>query len=331
LRGHIPANHRPDKHAVTSRVFLPRVARWFVPAVVEGWQGSGYRTRAAFGITFRHCGAGFNPARAFLHVLFYWKGDLVPRFRRERSHQYAEAETSTAGITLGRPRHSFSGGVGGTPDLRWFRSNLRVSVPITCFHVASVHIERGMRVPVPSRAISSDNRVPSSSFRCHLLLLWWPCVPGGRKDGTPNLRLSVRFRFCPDRTQRSLLLSVRIHHVRSPVVKALSNPRYRLDRVVSTSSFRATTPAPGCWRRETPNAFRCLRISSRYLSGGAFSFPVALSRDYLHMGRRTADTHVLFGTAIGFKPVFETSRISLVVSDKCGQHQQDTRECLCRC
>jgi len=132
--------------------------------------------------------------------------------------------------------------------------------PDHVFPRVSVHIERGMRVPVPSRAMSSNNRVPSSSCRCHLLFLWRPCIPGGCKDGTPNLRLSVRFRFCPDRTQRSLLLSVRIHHVLTLVVKALSNPRFRLDLVFSTSPFRATTPAPGCWQRGTPNAFRCLRI-----------------------------------------------------------------------
>lgn len=110
---------------------------------------------------FRSCGASFNPARALLHVPFYWKGDLVPRSRRERSHQPAEAGTSTAGITLGRPRHSLSGGVGGTPDLRRFRINRRVSVPITCFHVASVHIERGIRVPnsVASRLFGQQGSV----------------------------------------------------------------------------------------------------------------------------------------------------------------------------
>jgi len=110
-----------------------------------------------------------TPRVHYCTFLSYWKGDLVPRFRRERSHQPAEAETSTAGITFGRPRHSLSGGVGGTPDHRRFRNNRRVSVPITCFHVASVHIERGIRVPDPSRAESSDNRVPSNSCRRHLL------------------------------------------------------------------------------------------------------------------------------------------------------------------
>jgi len=110
----------------------------------------------------RSCGAGFNPARASLHVLFYWKGDLDPRSRRERSHQPAEAETSTAGIALWRPRHSLSGGMGGTPDLRQFRTNRRVSVPITCFHVVPF-ISRGDFVfLIPSRANSSDNWVPST-------------------------------------------------------------------------------------------------------------------------------------------------------------------------
>jgi len=147
----------------------PSTRRFPIISMVEGWQGSGYRTRTAFGIAFRPCGASFNPARALLHVPFYWKGDLVPRSRRERSHQPAEAETSTAGITLGRPRHSISGGVGGTPDLRRFRNNRRVSVPITCFHVASVHMERGMRVPdsVASKVFGQLGSV--HSCRRHLL------------------------------------------------------------------------------------------------------------------------------------------------------------------
>jgi hypothetical protein len=57
--------------------------------MVEGWQGSGYRTRTAF----RSYGASLNPARALLHVLFYWKGDLVPRFHREQDFQHHGAET----------------------------------------------------------------------------------------------------------------------------------------------------------------------------------------------------------------------------------------------
>jgi hypothetical protein len=175
----------------------PSIPRFPMASVVEGWQGSGYRTRAAFGIAFRHYGASLNPARAFLHVHFYWKGDLVPRFHRERYFRHHEAETPSYQCRLAATTPIPCGRASGTPDLRWFRSNLRVSVPTTCFHAATVHIERGMRVPVPSRAISSDNRVPSSSCRRHVLLLWWPCVPGGRKDGTPNLRLSVRFVSVP--------------------------------------------------------------------------------------------------------------------------------------
>jgi len=70
---------------------------------------------------------------------------------------------------LGRPRHSLSGGEGGTPDLRRFRNNRRVSVPITCFHVASVLIERGIRVPdsVASRVFGQQGSV--HSCRRHLL------------------------------------------------------------------------------------------------------------------------------------------------------------------
>jgi len=116
-----PFSSKPssDKHTNILRIFLPRKFR-----VVHSSDGGGL---VGVGVPnenrFRSCGASFNPAHAFLHVLFYWKGDLVPRSRRERSHQPAEAETSTAGITLGQPRHSFSGGVGGTPDLRQFRNN----------------------------------------------------------------------------------------------------------------------------------------------------------------------------------------------------------------
>jgi len=173
-------------------------------------------------LAFWHCGASFNPARASLHVLFYWKGDLVPRFRREQYFWHHGAETPSYQCHLAAAAPIPCGRASGTPNLRWFRSNRRVSVPAACFHATTVHIERGIRVPFPSRAISSGNRVPSSSCRRHLLLLWRPCIPGGCKDGTPNQRISVRFRFCPGRTQRPLLLSVRIHHVRSPVVKALS-------------------------------------------------------------------------------------------------------------
>jgi len=102
--------------------------------MVEGWQGSGYRTRAAFGIAFRHCGAGFNPARTFLHVLFYWKGDLVPRFRREQYFWHHEAETPSYQCHLAAAVPIPCGRASGTPNQRWFRSNLRVSVPTACFH-----------------------------------------------------------------------------------------------------------------------------------------------------------------------------------------------------
>jgi len=118
---------------------------------------------------FGHAVQVSTPRVHFCTFLSIGRAIWFPSSRRERNHQSAKAETSTAGITLGRPRHSLSGDVGGTPDLHRFRNNLRVSVPITCFHMVSVHIERGIRVLVPSRAISSDNRVPSISFRRHLL------------------------------------------------------------------------------------------------------------------------------------------------------------------
>jgi len=165
LRGHIPANHRPDEHAVASRVFLPRDSRWFIPAMVEGWQGSEYRTRTAFG----HAVQVSTPHVHCCTFLFYWKGDLVSRFRRELYFWHHGAETPSYQCRLAATTPIPCGWASGTPNLRWFRTKPRVSVPITCFHVTTVHIERGIRVPVPSRAISSDNRVPSSCCRRHLL------------------------------------------------------------------------------------------------------------------------------------------------------------------
>jgi len=50
---------------------------------------------------FGHAVQVSTPRVHFCTFLYYWKGDLVLRSRRERSHQPAEAETSTAGITLG--------------------------------------------------------------------------------------------------------------------------------------------------------------------------------------------------------------------------------------
>jgi len=107
-----------------SRVFLPRVSWWFVPAVVEGWQGSGYRTSIAFGIAFRHSGASFNPARAFLRVLFYWKGDLVPRFRREQYFRHHEAETPSYQCHLAAAAPIPCGRASGTPDQRRLRKSI---------------------------------------------------------------------------------------------------------------------------------------------------------------------------------------------------------------
>jgi hypothetical protein len=109
----------------------------FIPAMVEGWQGSGYRTRTTFGHAVQvstprvHCCTFLSIRRAI------W----FPRFRREQNHQHFGAGTPNTSTALRRPRQSLSGGASGTPNRRWFRTNLRVSVPITCFHVISVHIE----------------------------------------------------------------------------------------------------------------------------------------------------------------------------------------------
>jgi hypothetical protein len=218
LRGHVPANHRPDKHAIVSWVFLPRKVKVVHSSDGGGLAGVGVPNKNRFGHAVQvstprvHCCTFSSIGRAI------WFLALVAN----RATSIPEPRLPDTRTTLRRPRQSLAGGASGTPNQRRVRTNQHVSVPITCFHVIPVHIERGIRVPFPSRAISSDNRVPSSSCRRHLQLLWWPCIPGGRKDGIPNRRVSARSRFCPSRTQRPLLLSVRIHHVLSPVVKALS-------------------------------------------------------------------------------------------------------------
>jgi len=83
---------------------------------------------------------------------------------------------------------------------------------------------------------------------------------------------------------------------------------------VALSGNHASTGMLAEWNSER---FSMLAHLCRYLSGGAFTFPVALSRDYLLIGRRAANTHMLFGMAVGFTTVFEAAMISLVVSDKC--------------
>jgi len=83
---------------------------------------------------------------------------------------------------------------------------------------------------------------------------------------------------------------------------------------VTLSGDHAST---GMLAERNSERFSVLAHLCRYLSGGAFTFPVALSRDYLLMGRRAADMHMLFGMTIGFTAVFEAAMISLVVSNKC--------------
>jgi hypothetical protein len=46
---------------------------------------------------------------------------------------------------------------------------------------------------------------------------------------------SARSRFSPSRTQRPLLVLVRIHHVLALIVKALSTPWYRLHLVIDVT------------------------------------------------------------------------------------------------
>jgi len=85
------------------RAFLPR--RFMVVHSNDG------QTLGGIGVPnknrFRQRGASLNPARASLHVPFYWKGDLVPRFRRERDHWHIGAGTPNTSTALRRPRKPF--------------------------------------------------------------------------------------------------------------------------------------------------------------------------------------------------------------------------------
>jgi hypothetical protein len=158
LRGHIPANHRPDKRAIVSRVFLPRNSRWFVPAVVEGWQGSGYRTRTAFG----YAAQVSTPRVHFCTLFSIGRAIWFLAFVANRTTSIPEPRLPDTRIALRRPRHPFRAARAGRRIFAGVGSVRRVSVPITCYHVILVHMERGIRVPVPSRAMSSDKRVPAT-------------------------------------------------------------------------------------------------------------------------------------------------------------------------
>lgn len=232
---------------------------------------------------FRLCGASFNPARAFLHALFYWKGDLVPRFRREQDYQHPGAETPRYSYRLAATTPSLSGGASGTPNLRRCRIRPARFSPDHVLPRDSCSYGKGNSCSCSVASNVIGQKGSGHDCRCHLLLLRWPCIPGGCTDGTPNLRISVRCRFCPGRSQRPLLLSVRIHHVLARVVKALSNPWYRLAPGFSTSPFRANHANTGMLAEWNSDRFLVLAHLCRCLSGGAFSFPVALSRDYLHI------------------------------------------------
>lgn len=120
---------------------------------------------------YRSCDTSFNPR---VHCCtFHSIGSAIKFPLSSRTGLSASRSRNSQMLVLpcGNHAQSFRTGVSGMPNLRWFRSNQRVSIPITCFHVISVHMEREVCVPDPSRAKSSDNRVPSNSCRRHLLWL----------------------------------------------------------------------------------------------------------------------------------------------------------------
>lgn len=129
---------------------------------------------------FRSCNTSFNPAHASLHVPFSIGSSIrFLAFVANRTTSITKPKLPDTCVALRQPRRPFQASVSGMPNLRRFRSNQRVSIPITCFHVISVHIERGIRVPNPSRAKSSTTGfrptvadVTCCSYSDH-------CIPGG--------------------------------------------------------------------------------------------------------------------------------------------------------
>jgi hypothetical protein len=90
--------------------------------------------------------------------------------------------------------------------------------------VASVHIERGIRVPnsVASRLFGQQGSVQQLPTPPAVALV---AIHPRRTHGWDAESTSFgSFSFQSRSPQRPLLVSVRIHHVRAPVVKALSTP-----------------------------------------------------------------------------------------------------------
>jgi len=143
-----------------------------------------------------------------------------PSASRSRNSQCGYRLATATPFPLGRRRRD----AGSTPSSEYHR---RVSVPATHSCMVSVHIERGIRVPIPSRVESSDNRVPSSSCRCHVQLSCGQASPEGVRTGRRIDEFRLDLVSVPVARVRPLLVSVRIHHVHSPVVKEQSKPRYR--------------------------------------------------------------------------------------------------------
>jgi hypothetical protein len=110
--------------------------------------------------------------------------------------------------------------------------------------------------------------------------------------------------------QRSLLVSVRIHHVRSLVVKALSLPWYRLHLVIDVTLSGNHASTGMLAERDVERICRLIPDRRFHPSRTFARLPSYREADRRHT--------MLFGTAIEFPPA--KAGISLAVSSKCGRH-----------
>jgi len=279
---------------------------------VEGWQGSGYRTRAAFGIAFRLYGAGFNPAHAFLHVLFYWKGDLVSRFRRERSHQSVEAETSTAGITLSDHvipvRVQWAGrriitdfGTIGT-----FQSQSRVSTWLPFIskgeYVFLIRHEQNHRVTRFRPAVPDATCCSLSGH-------------ASPEDARMGRRIETSFGSFSFQSRSH---AATIAHIGADTPRSFSrregaiDPRLQLHLIIDVTLTSNQASTGMLAKRDSERMYRFFSDRRFYPRRTFARLP-----SYREADRRHA---ILFGMAIEFTPVFETRVLFLIVSNKCGQH-----------
>jgi len=188
--------------------------------MVEGWQGSGYRTRTAFGHAVQvstprvHCCTFLSIGRAIWFLALVANGATnppKPKLPRLVSPWGDHAIPFRAAWAGRRIYADF-----GTIDA--FQSQSRVSTWLP-------FISRGKYVFL----IRREQNHRTTGFRPTAVDATWRSLSGqaSPEDARMGRRIdefSAHSYFSPSRTQRPLLVSVRIHHVRSPVVKALSIP-----------------------------------------------------------------------------------------------------------